>query len=164
MLAARLLKTVDEHRLGRIHKQNFIRLALRLQRFERAEKRLKKLAAAGIRDDRHAALNTLGFIAKIVKDRNERRGQIIDTIKADILHPAYIFVNPSFVKLAHKLGFKVNVWTVNEPSAVRYLVSCGVDGIITDCPGRTREIIDVCEGRKKKDESENAKELQSCHI
>ena len=89
---------------------------------------------------------------------------IAKAIKADILHPAYIFVNPSFVKLAHKLGFKVNVWTVNEPSAVRYLVSCGVDGIITDCPGRTREIIDVCEGRKKKDESENAKELQSCHI
>ena len=89
---------------------------------------------------------------------------IAKAIKADILHPAYIFVNPSFVKLAHKLGFKVNVWTVNEPSAVRFLVSCGVDGIITDCPGRTREIIDVCEGRKKKDESENAKELQGCHI
>ena len=86
VLAARLLKAVDKHGLGCIHKQNFIRLVLRLQCFERAEKRLKKLAAAGIRDDRHAALNTLGFIAKIVKDRNERRGQIIDTIKADILH------------------------------------------------------------------------------
>ncbi len=75
-------------------------------------------------------------------------------VKADILHPVYTFVSLPFVKIAHKLGFKVNVWTVNEPSAVRYLVACGVDGIITDCPGRTREIIDVCEGRKKKDELE----------
>lgn len=85
-------------------------------------------------------------------------------IKADILHPAAPFVSPVTVKIAHKLGFKVNVWTVNEPSSVRYLVSCGVDGIITDCPGRTREIIDVCEGRKKKNENKESGKLQSGNV
>lgn len=89
---------------------------------------------------------------------------IAKAIKADILHPAYLFVSPAMVKLAHKLGFKVNVWTVDEPSAVRYLVACGVDGLITDCPGRTREIIDVCEGRKKKNENESAVRLESGNV
>ena len=82
-------------------------------------------------------------------------------VGADILHPASPFVSPLFVKIAHRLGFKVNVWTVNEPSAVRFLVSCGVDGIITDCPGRTRAVIDVCEGRKRKDGEENSAEIRT---
>lgn len=89
---------------------------------------------------------------------------VAKAVKADILHPAYLFVTPAFVKLAHKLGFKVNVWTVNEPSTVRFLVSCGVDGIITDCPGRTREIVDVCEGRKKKNDNEHTETLKSGHV
>lgn len=89
---------------------------------------------------------------------------IAKAINADILHPAYPFVTPPFVKIAHKLGFKVNVWTVNEPSTVRFLAACGVDGIITDCPGRTREIIDICEGRKKKNENGKTGKVQSGHV
>jgi glycerophosphoryl diester phosphodiesterase len=65
----------------------------------------------------------------------------------DILHPAAPMVNKSMVHLAHKLGYKVNVWTVNEPSTIRRLVACGVDGLITDCPGKTREYVEVCEGK-----------------
>ncbi len=89
---------------------------------------------------------------------------VAKAVNADILHPAYPFVTPPFVKIAHKLGFKVNVWTVNEPSTVRFLVACGVDGIITDCPGRTREIIDICEGRKKKNETGKTGKVQSGHV
>jgi tRNA(Leu) C34 or U34 (ribose-2'-O)-methylase TrmL len=46
------------------------------------------------------------------------------------LHPMSIFVNKSYVKSAHKEGLKVNVWTVNPEDRIKYMINCGVDGII----------------------------------
>ena len=45
------------------------------------------------------------------------------------------------LKLAHNLGLKVSVWTVNETSRMRELIAMGVDGIITDYPNRLRQIV-----------------------
>ena len=41
-------------------------------------------------------------------------------------------VDRRFVRLAHRQGFEVQVWTVNEPRQMRDLLSLGVDGLITD--------------------------------
>ena len=46
----------------------------------------------------------------------------------------YKFVNPALVSRAHKLGFKVNAWTVDDPEVAKRLVNMGVDGIITNYP------------------------------
>lgn len=62
-------------------------------------------------------------------------------IKADILHPMAPFVNQTMVAAAHRLGFRVNVWTVDDKVTGRYLAACGVDGIITDVPGKMRSYI-----------------------
>jgi glycerophosphoryl diester phosphodiesterase len=35
---------------------------------------------------------------------------------------------------AKRRGWKVNVWTVNEPAEVKRLLGLGVDGIIGDVP------------------------------
>jgi glycerophosphoryl diester phosphodiesterase len=43
-------------------------------------------------------------------------------------------VSPRFVRLAHKAGLAVQVWTVDEPQDIRRLLSWGVDGIISDRP------------------------------
>ena len=43
-------------------------------------------------------------------------------------------MSPRFVKLAHKAGIVVQVWTVDEPDDIRRLLDWGVDGIITDRP------------------------------
>lgn len=64
---------------------------------------------------------------------------------ADIIHPISAFVNRSLVHTAHKLGLKVNVWTVDDEPTVRRLLACGVDGIITNCPGKVRSYIDKYE-------------------
>jgi glycerophosphoryl diester phosphodiesterase len=34
----------------------------------------------------------------------------------------------------HELGMITNVWTVDEPGAMRKMIGLGVDGIITDYP------------------------------
>ena len=46
----------------------------------------------------------------------------------------YKFINKSLVDRAHKLGLKINAWTVNDPDIALRLVKMGVDGIITDFP------------------------------
>lgn len=62
-------------------------------------------------------------------------------IGAYALHPMSCFVNKSYVKSAHREGIKVNVWTVNPEDRIEYMIRCGVDGIITDCPDRAMNIM-----------------------
>lgn len=59
-------------------------------------------------------------------------------IGADYIHPAYLFVNRALVLAAHKMGIGVNVWTVDDARTTAFLLACGVDGIITDCPLEVR--------------------------
>lgn len=39
-----------------------------------------------------------------------------------------------FVTGCHGLGISVTAWTVNDPSDMRRLIGCGVDGVVTDHP------------------------------
>ena len=51
-------------------------------------------------------------------------------------------VTPRFVRRAHADGMGVFVWTVNPADDMRRLLDCGVDGLVTDAPGRARRILD----------------------
>lgn len=73
---------------------------------------------------------------------------ILKSTKADFAHPASITVTKLSVLLEHRMGRKVNVWTVNDEPTIRYLLACGVDGIITDVPDRTRAIVEKVEGKR----------------
>tara|TARA_Y100000588_G_scaffold213008_1_gene227037 strand:- start:290 stop:535 length:246 start_codon:yes stop_codon:yes gene_type:complete len=43
-------------------------------------------------------------------------------------------VTPSFLARAHRRNLPVQVWTVDDPVAMRRLLSWGVDGIQSDRP------------------------------
>ena len=73
---------------------------------------------------------------------------IAASVKADALHPMAPLVSRAMVEIAHKMGMKVNVWTVNDRATVAKLVADGVDGIITDCPGEVRLMLEK-KNRKK---------------
>jgi len=47
-------------------------------------------------------------------------------------------VSPQAIRVCHRLGVAVFVWTVNERALARTLVESGVDGIITDDPRLVR--------------------------
>lgn len=51
-------------------------------------------------------------------------------------------VSRGFVRRAHADGFGVFVWTVNHPDDMRRLLDWGVDGILSDAPGRIRRVVD----------------------
>ncbi len=54
-------------------------------------------------------------------------------------------VTPRFVRRAHADGMGVFVWTVNHPDDMRRLLAWGVDGLVSDAPGRARRILDEIE-------------------
>jgi glycerophosphoryl diester phosphodiesterase len=43
---------------------------------------------------------------------------------------------PAFVDKCHRLGMRVDYWTINDPAEARRLVALGADGVMTDDPAR----------------------------
>lgn len=55
---------------------------------------------------------------------------------AKAIHPSLGIITRDSVRESHDAGFKVNVWTVNEPRDIIRMKEFGVDGIISDYPDR----------------------------
>ncbi|MFD8484933.1 glycerophosphodiester phosphodiesterase [Streptomyces sp. NPDC059712] len=53
---------------------------------------------------------------------------------ADQINPQHTVTDQTLVDRIHQLGMTTNVWTVDEPGAIRKMLNLGVDGIITDYP------------------------------
>jgi len=50
-------------------------------------------------------------------------------------------VTPEIVSAAHALGLEMHVWTINEPQEMERLLDLGVDGLMSDFPGRLQEVV-----------------------
>jgi glycerophosphoryl diester phosphodiesterase len=50
-------------------------------------------------------------------------------------------VTPALVTHCHRHGIEVHVWTINEPAEILHLLELGVDGIVTDYPGRMARLL-----------------------
>jgi len=57
-------------------------------------------------------------------------------LNAKAIHPSVGIITRDNVQLTHEMGFKVNVWTVNDPEAIQRMQDFGVDAIISDYPDR----------------------------
>ena len=68
----------------------------------------------------------------------------LDRCNADNVHPCWhVFeYQPELMELFHRRGMKVNVWTVNDEAAARFLVDLGVDGLIGNYPDMLRRVVD----------------------
>lgn len=56
--------------------------------------------------------------------------------------------HPEWVRQAHDLGMSVNVWTINKPDEIDYMIGLGVDAITTNEPLLVRERLGEREFRK----------------
>ncbi|TGM84519.1 glycerophosphodiester phosphodiesterase [Leptospira levettii] len=61
--------------------------------------------------------------------------------QADIISPYFLYVTPKFVKTSHDKGMMVIPWTVNTEKEMNRLVTCGVDGIISDYPDMLDKVV-----------------------
>lgn len=68
------------------------------------------------------------------------KARVVDAIvlakqlNAKAIHPALGIVTQKNIEKAQREGFKVTVWTVNDPKAILRMKEFGVDGIISDFP------------------------------
>ncbi len=67
--------------------------------------------------------------------------------KPDVLHPFHKYVNNKYMEIARRCGCRVIPWTVNEAAEVKRLIGLGVDGMITDRPGRLKEAMIITNGK-----------------
>jgi glycerophosphoryl diester phosphodiesterase len=58
-----------------------------------------------------------------------------------VLHPEKNDVSPGLVKRMHKSAKRVHTYTVNSGERMKWLLSLGVDGIITDNPLIARQVL-----------------------
>ncbi len=56
-------------------------------------------------------------------------------------HPDVVQLKQKGVAWYHQHGYKVNVWTNNDPDDMRAFVQQGIDGLITDVPDVARKIV-----------------------
>ncbi len=68
--------------------------------------------------------------------------EAIKHLGGSIWSPYYRDLLPFDLKEAQSSGLSVIVWTVNDPEAMRSLITLGVDGIITDYPDRLRRVLE----------------------
>jgi glycerophosphoryl diester phosphodiesterase len=57
-----------------------------------------------------------------------------DALQVPERHKGFRILTPRFLREAHRRNVPVHVWTVDDPAAMRRLLSMGVDGIQTDRP------------------------------
>jgi len=62
-------------------------------------------------------------------------------LRPTALHPHYAMVDSHYVWWANKQGYRVNVWTADEPGDMRRLMREGVDIIITNRPDLLRGVV-----------------------
>ena len=62
-------------------------------------------------------------------------------LRLDALHPDQAVVDVGYVTWARERGYRVHVWTVDEPEDMRRFIGQGVDLIITNRPDVLREML-----------------------
>ena len=63
-----------------------------------------------------------------------RRGYLAFVAPHEARHPRHTMVDAQYMAWARRRGYRVNVWTVDEPDEMHRLIDLGVDGIITNVP------------------------------
>jgi glycerophosphoryl diester phosphodiesterase len=60
--------------------------------------------------------------------------EVIKSLPHDARHPQHTMIDQGYMDWARQNGYRVNTWTVNDPTRAAELRNMGVDAIITDMP------------------------------
>lgn len=85
--------------------------------------------------------DVLGFIRAALEGGLPPEGPMALQIPAEFLGRP--LVTPELVSFAHAQGVQIHVWTINDEAEMRRLLALGVDGLMSDFPGRLRAVVDA---------------------
>jgi glycerophosphoryl diester phosphodiesterase len=77
----------------------------------------------------------------LITQSSQARRLIWRLFRYNALHPHFSDVDAALVSALHARNRQINVWTVDEPEEIKRLVRLNVDGIITNDPQYTREVL-----------------------
>ena len=72
-----------------------------------------------------------------------RKAWLRKLARPDALHPHYTMVDAHYMWWANRQGYRVNIWTADEPSDMSRLMRQGVDIIITNRPDLLRDLLET---------------------
>lgn len=124
----KLIQIIEKYKV--VERSTIQSFDLRTLNFSKSKNAKIKTSALFVPTYFQGFLMTIGF-------GNGYRETILSAAKdkqADIISPYFLYVTPKFVKESHDKGMLVIPWTVNTEKEMKRLVSCGVDGIISDYP------------------------------
>lgn len=75
------------------------------------------------------------------KDYDNSIPKMIKSLGGAVWGPSHLLVTKKLVEEAHQYGLKVVPWTVDDKETMKYLIDCGVDGIITNRPDLLKDIL-----------------------
>ena len=84
---------------------------------------------------------TIGFLTGNKKASLETNIEELG-FKPEIYSPHFSMATPELVNAVQEKGMKFIPWTVNNPKDVKAMLKVGIDGIITDFPGRVKAILE----------------------
>ena len=64
-----------------------------------------------------------------------------DAFQIPIRLGPFHLIRPKFIRNAHRLGFKLHIWTINEQDIMKELFEMGIDAIFTDNPRLLKPVI-----------------------
>ncbi len=68
-------------------------------------------------------------------------------LQVPVEHRGIRIVAPRFIEAAHRLGVRVDVWTIDDPRQMRWLLDLGVDAIMTNRPAVLAKVLRDREAR-----------------
>ncbi len=80
-------------------------------------------------------------VGYLVADITEEVLEQASHIRAEAIHPDHTKLKHDMARQAMDAGFDLNVWTVNEGEAIGRLHQWGVTGLISDFPGRAKDMV-----------------------
>lgn len=88
-----------------------------------------------------AVISAEALFGLIRFDAPQKFGYHLFSGEAD--HPHYWLVNSHYMHWANKRGYRIHVWTVDDPAVAQRLVTAGVHGLITNKPQFLREQLNL---------------------
>ena len=62
-------------------------------------------------------------------------------VQVPVRHGRVRIITPELLRVAHRRGCRVHVWTIDDPDEMHRLLDLGVDGIMTDRPSVLRDVL-----------------------